>query len=128
MKNIIALSLLTSLVVLTASCGKEQSTDSAEPVQEAVRAPVAETAQPSLETVKASLEEAIQSYEEFAKAHRTFVWRDTELRIALAREALEKGEIDLALQEIQVINKEVQLMKEQVAFAKKNWRKFMVNP
>ncbi len=80
------------------------------------------------EAAKQKLEQAIAAYQDFAKKHRDFLWRDTELHIEKARKALESGDSDIALQEAAVIEKEVGLMQEQVEFAKKNWRKFMVNP
>jgi uncharacterized protein YcfL len=131
MKRIALILMLASPLFLLAACGSQESADKQQAQQEshAETQAAKQEATPSLaEQAQKKVEEAIQAYQEFARQHRDFLWRDTELHIAKAREALQKGEFDVALQEAELINKEVQLMKEQVVFAKNNWRKFMVNP
>jgi len=131
MKKTVLILLLTAPLVWLSGCDKGEQSEQPKKAEAPSVAAGKTTETVKLtpaEEAKQALEKALSAYEEFAKKHRDFLWRDTELRIAKATEALEKGEYDVVLQEAAVIEKEVGLMQEQVEFAKNNWRKFMVNP
>ncbi len=128
-KTILMVTLLTSLFLGACSSGSDNAQTPAAGSAPPENSQAAESARlPLSEQAKQALEQAIKHYEDFARQHRSFLWRDTELLIAQTKEALQKGEFDLVLQNAEKVEKEVRLMQGQVEFAKKNWRKFMVNP